>query len=106
MSELPPPEPLGVEAVGDGRFRVVGSWVPGDGLPEPSVLHGGPCLYCGDDTTPFLLIWRMRAKPVGSYSLAGAASKVAAIPWPYLRCTACQHESEGKGQADQFQEHG
>lgn len=57
-------------------------------------LEGAECKYCGSDD--IVVEWKLRAKPIGSYSIAGAQPKVVAEKWPYATCQGCGHESEGE----------
>lgn len=52
------------------------------------------CPACGADA--LRIEYRLRAKPLGTYSLAGAQPKVAAENWPWLVCDSCGIEAEGK----------
>lgn len=49
-------------------------------------LQENKCPSCGTKGS-LTLEMRLRAKPLGTYSLAGMQPKVAAIPWPYLVCS-------------------
>lgn len=62
-----------------------------DPIREPL---GASCVYCGSDET--YVEYRVEAKPVGSFSLAGAQAKVSSYTWPYAVCAGCGHESRGK----------
>lgn len=61
-------------------------------------LKGVPCKYCWETAIVLELRQEFIAKPVGTFSLAGAQMKFSAIRcwWPWARCTACGHESKGK----------
>lgn len=65
----------------------------GAAVPNPSVLPGATCRYCGHDVVR--VEWRMEALPVGTYSLAGVQAKFAAREWPWAVCCGCGHESRG-----------
>lgn len=57
------------------------------------------CKYCGPDH-PLRIEMRevLEAKPIGTFSLAGAQMKFSAIrrEWPYAICDNCGRESKGK----------
>ena len=55
---------------------------------------GAPCCYCGSADTWIEL--RPEAKPIGTFSLAGAHPKVSASTWPYAVCDGCGHVSRGQ----------
>lgn len=40
--------------------------------------------------------WRLQAKPIGSFSLAGAQMKVSANREPWIVCPPCGAEAQGK----------
>jgi hypothetical protein len=61
--------------------------------PERKPL-GAPCRYCGSGDT--WVEWRLEAKPLGSFSLAGAQMKFSANRWPYAVCDGCGHVSRGE----------
>lgn len=63
------------------------------------VLPGGVCRYCGHDEIVVEQRWEPLPEP-GRYALPGAATKVAARPWPYARCTGCGHVSRGQQATD------
>jgi hypothetical protein len=42
------------------------------------------------------LVWKLEAKPVGSYSLAGAQMKFSANEHPWCVCDSCGAECKGK----------
>lgn len=52
------------------------------------------CLYCG--SFDVWLEWRILAKPIGTFSLAGGQMKFSAAGWPYAVCGGCGHVSKGK----------
>jgi hypothetical protein len=56
------------------------------------------CRHCGHEG--LVPHWRSKLvlKPPGTYSLAGAQLKASAhlIPWPWVSCPRCGHNSEGK----------
>ena len=62
-------------------------------MPDPQPVKE-PCPACGERTLQ--IEWRLVAKEVGSFSLAGATPKVVATEKPFLRCTACGVEAEGE----------
>lgn len=51
------------------------------------------CPACGHDG--MTMTWRLRAKPVGSFSLSGASMKFSANEVPYIECPACGIGTEG-----------
>lgn len=57
------------------------------------------CKHCGPEF-PLRVEWReeLVAKPLTSFSLAGAQMKVSAVKreWPYAVCDSCGRESRGK----------
>ena len=53
------------------------------------------CKHCGPDH-PLRIEWRLVAKPLGTYSLAGAQTKVAATNTPFAICDRCERECQGK----------
>lgn len=53
-----------------------------------------PCPACGERTLTIEM--RMTAKPIGEFSLAGVGMKVSATNKPWLICTNCGVEAEGK----------
>lgn len=53
-----------------------------------------PCPSCKQDT--LTVTWKFAPKPIGTYSIAGAQSKVAAEQVPYLVCGNCDFEEKGK----------
>jgi hypothetical protein len=65
---------------------------------EPNPLAGLPCKYCGSPDIWVELRPRITARPLGTWSLAGAQLKTSAIEttWPWAVCGGCGHESEGK----------
>lgn len=52
------------------------------------------CPACG--VKALAIETRLEAKPTGTYSLAGAQTKVAAVEWPWLMCGSCGAEARGK----------
>lgn len=52
------------------------------------------CKYCGHKG--IRVEWRLEAKPVGTWSLAGVQKKCLAGEWPYAICNGCGHESRGQ----------
>jgi transcription elongation factor Elf1 len=46
-----------------------------------------PCPECG--AKAFSIKTRLVARPIGTYSLAGAQMKVSAYEWPHLVCGNC-----------------
>lgn len=53
-----------------------------------------PCPGCGNKTLAIEM--RLTASPVGTFSLAGVGMKVTAATKPWLVCTNCGIEAEGK----------
>ncbi|MFZ2238016.1 MAG: hypothetical protein WAV90_00575 [Gordonia amarae] len=57
------------------------------------------CRHCGPEH-PLRIEWRdeIVARPLGSFSLAGAQMKFSATKrqWPWAICDNCGHESKGK----------
>jgi hypothetical protein len=61
---------------------------------DRSPFAGIPCRKCG---VPALrLEKRLEARPIGSFSIAGAQTKVSALEWPWCVCDSCGAESRGK----------
>ncbi|ARD42503.1 hypothetical protein [Actinomyces gaoshouyii] len=62
-------------------------------------IHEGPvpgtCARCGIDGQ-LRIEYRMEAKPLGTFSLAGAQMKVAATRWPWMVCGACGATCRGE----------
>lgn len=40
--------------------------------------------------------YRLRAQPLGTFSLAGQQLKFSALEWPWVVCPGCGAEAEGK----------
>ncbi|MDM2386875.1 hypothetical protein [Mycobacteroides abscessus] len=53
------------------------------------------CKYCGSDA-PLRIEERLEAKPLGTFSLAGAQMKFSGRMWPYAVCDRCGRECRGK----------
>lgn len=53
-----------------------------------------PCPACGSETLH--IEHRLRSKPIGSFSVAGAQPKVVVEYWPWLVCGSCGIEAEAK----------
>ncbi len=57
------------------------------------------CKHCGPDH-PLRIEYReqLEAKPLGSFSLAGAQMKFSAVKrqWPWAVCDNCKRESKGR----------
>jgi hypothetical protein len=51
---------------------------------------------CGCGKNSPRVEWRLEAKPIGTFSLAGQQMKVTATEWPWLVCDGCGRESRGK----------
>ncbi len=45
---------------------------------------------------PLRIEERIEAKPLGTFSLAGAQMKLSGYRWPYAVCDRCGRESRGK----------
>ncbi len=52
-----------------------------------------PCPACGAEALRF--VTRLRAKEIGTFSIAGAQPKVVATEVVYLVCDSCKVEAEG-----------
>lgn len=52
------------------------------------------CPACGEHDLKIVV--RLRARPIGSYSLAGHKVKFSAVNWPYLVCGNCKIEAPAK----------
>lgn len=65
---------------------------------EPNPLAGVACVYCGVADLRVELRPRITARPLGTWSLAGAQLKTSAVQtmWPHGVCGNCGHVSEGK----------
>jgi len=63
------------------------------GTARPNVADT-PCPACGEKTLTIEM--RLTAAPVGTFSLAGVGMKVTAATKPWLICTNCGIEAEGK----------
>jgi hypothetical protein len=59
---------------------------------------GIPCRDCGQATLRLEYRKELVAKPLGTWSLAGAQMKTAAVEgeWPWCVCDNCGGESRGK----------
>jgi hypothetical protein len=72
-----------------------------DGFPRlapPFIREGpvrGPCRDCGP-AGKLRIVHRLVARPIGTFSLAGAQMKVSAYWWPWMVCDNCGGESKGK----------
>lgn len=51
------------------------------------------CRHCGH--TGIRIEMRLEAKPLGSFSLAGAQTKFSVREHPYAVCEECEHVSRG-----------
>lgn len=49
------------------------------------------CPHCGE--VGFEVTWRLRARPIGSFSLAGSQMKVSAREVPHIKCRHCGVEA-------------
>jgi len=52
------------------------------------------CRHCGH--VGVRIEWRLEAKPLGTFSLAGVQTKVSATEHPYAVCEGCGHVSRGE----------
>lgn len=52
------------------------------------------CPACG--TTSLEIVERFEPKPIGTYSIAGAQTKLVGTMWPWLVCKNCGVEARGK----------
>jgi len=55
------------------------------------------CRHCGHHG--IVIEWRLEARPIGSFSLAGAQMKFSAREHPYAKCPGCRHVSRGESSA-------
>lgn len=53
-----------------------------------------PCPACGQQA--LRIEWRLTARPVGDYSLAGAQMKFSAREVPWVVCDGCGVAAQGK----------
>lgn len=58
---------------------------------------GADCLYCGSGDT--WIEYRLEARPVGTFSLAGMQMKFSTRRLPFAVCDHCGHVSRGKQEA-------
>lgn len=58
-----------------------------------------PCPWCTEQGGLEICL-RLKAKPIGSFSLAGAQVKVSATSTPVLCCSRCKWELDGKFDGD------
>lgn len=59
-----------------------------------------PCPACGSST--LAIQDKLVAKPLGTSSLAGAQLKVSAYRVPFISCTTCEWELEGRYTSDNY----
>lgn len=59
--------------------------MPGDDV-DRDTLADVPCPNC--HVRALEIFTKLEARPLGTWSLAGAQDKVSAIAWPYVRCVA------------------
>lgn len=52
------------------------------------------CPVCGKKMLRIEM--RLRARPIGSYSLSGRQMKASAVEWPYLVCDGCGIDTPAK----------
>lgn len=64
----------------------------------PNPLAGSTCRHCGSSDIWVELRPRITARPLSTWSLAGAQLKTSAVAgsWPWAVCGGCEHASEGK----------
>lgn len=62
---------------------------------EPNPLAAATCRHC-NTTGRIRVELRLEARPLGSWSLAGAQMKTSAVEHPWAVCGACGHESRGE----------
>lgn len=53
------------------------------------------CKHCGPEF-PLRVEWRLEAKPLGTWSLAGAQMKIVAANTPFAICDSCGRECQGE----------
>lgn len=53
-----------------------------------------PCPRCGE--LSLKIEWKLHAKPLGSFSVAGQQMKLVCQEWPYLVCKSCGVEAPAK----------
>lgn len=58
-------------------------------------IEDATCRYCGA-TGRIRVEWRLEAKPLGTYSIAGLQPKAVARSHPYATCGGCGHVSRGQ----------
>lgn len=85
---------------------LAGIWLAGQRGGGERTEHGMSdlwCKHCGP-SHPLRIEWReiLEAKPIGTFSLAGAGMKVSCVKheWPWAVCDNCGRESRGKLAAD------
>lgn len=64
----------------------------------PNPLAGVPCVKCGALALRVEARDELVARPIGTYSLAGAQLKTSVVErsWPWAVCDGCGGESRGK----------
>lgn len=69
-----------------------------DQKPGIEIPPGTACKYCNSTDLRIEYREKIIAKPIGSFSLAGAQVKFSGhkVDWPWMVCGGCHHESEGK----------
>lgn len=68
------------------------SFVTTDGTDKP--LPDVTCPQCGHQGVN--LVYKLRAKKLGTWSLAGTQPKLVLERWPYIICPECGLEGEGE----------
>ena len=62
----------------------------GEGVP----LDGALCKRCGSED--FRVVYKLEARPLGTFSLSGHQMKFSAQQWPYAVCQGCGATSRGQ----------
>lgn len=78
-------------ALEEGYYELVPPASLAGALPDLSQVR---CVYCGH--VGIRVEWRLEAKPLGTWSLAGVQEKYVASHWPYAICNGCGHVSRGQ----------
>lgn len=83
--------------IADGRPSTVKAAKHGDNQVQDegsAKLNETPCPSCGAKS--LTIEYRLQARELGTWSLAGTQPKVATRSWPWLRCTNCGAEARAK----------